>query len=884
MKRLLARCFSVSLLVLACQFAWADDVPMRLGDAVTPKSYQLELTIIPEGEKHTGKVDIALVINAPVREIRMHAEAISIKQGRLLMAGKAVRVDKVVPQGEEYVLLRFREALKPGPARLQLDFAGQMSRKEIHGVFTQREGEDWYAMTQFEATGARRAFPCFDEPGWKVPWQLTLNVKKQHMAVANTPVVGERDLGKGMKQVRFAPTKPLPSYLVAFGVGPFDALDGGMVGNVPVRYITPRGRAQEARYAKENTPAVLQALEGYFGMPYPYEKLDSLVIPMTMGFSAMENPGLITYRSNVLLARPHEETAYFKRRYVSIAAHELAHQWFGNYVTMKWWDDIWLNESFASWMASKITAQVKPEWNLDVEDVVARRSAMQADRLPSTRKIHQPVNSQHDLGNAFDAITYSKGQAVLAMYERWLGEDKFRDGVRRYMSTHAWSNASSRDFIDALAAQDPQVAKSFESFIEQPGIPRLNVTLRCDPIPLVELQQSRFVSKGTNLSPDQRWALPACYGFADGVAKVRTCTVMDEPKLMAKLESNKPLATCPQWLQANPGGVGYYRPVYWPGGLASLMDDPKRLGVAEIVAGLDDAHALIESGDLPIADAMQLAQKYADHSRREVVEAALRIAIRAHSMLDSTQHALFARYVQQSFGTRARVLGFNRKPEESDDDELLRGTLVPFVADAGLDGSLRDEASRLARQWLDDRKSVDASIIGQVLRTAAISGGAALLDTYIEAAANTKNMRERRSLLEALGAFREPPQLAKGLKVALDSRFDSRESIALVNGAAFHPATSEAAWQFVQGHFDKLMASLPKDFAATVPTFFGNACSTKIRNEVDGFFKGIIHKYEGGPRELAQSLEQIDMCVATREAQAGSLSAFLSGYQLKLPQ
>ncbi|MBB5019821.1 alanyl aminopeptidase [Chitinivorax tropicus] len=884
MKCLLAYGFTLSVLSLASGVTWADDVPMRLGESVTPKNYQLELTIVPDSEKHAGKIDIGLNINEPTHQIRMNAASINIKQGRLVMGTKTIKVDKVEPQGSDYVLLQFKEELQPGPAKLMLEFAGQVNRKDVYGVFAQKDGDDWYALTQFETTGARHAFPCFDEPGWKVPWQLTLNVKKQHLAVANTPVQAERDLGKGMKQIRFMTTKPLPSYLVAFGVGPFQVLDGGKVGSVPLRYIAPRGRAQEARYAKEHTPALLRGLEGYFGMPYPYEKLDSLVIPKTMMFSAMENPGLITYRASVLLARPHEETAQFKRRYISVAAHELAHQWFGNYVTMKWWDDIWLNESFASWMGSKIVAQLRPEWGADVENVRARRNAMMADRLPSTRKIHQPVLSQHDLGNAFDAISYSKGQAVLAMYEQWLGEDRFRQGVRHYMQKHAWSNASAGDFIDALATQDPQLAKSFESVIEQPGIPRMNVTLRCDPAPTLDLQQSRFVPKGTTLSADQRWSLPVCYSFADGVSKVRSCTVMDEPRYKVKLESNKPIETCPQWLQANPGGVGYYLPVYWPGGLVSLMDDPARLSAAEIIAGLDDANTLIRSGDLPIADALRLAQKFANHPRREVVESVIRVAQHAYEMIDSTQHALFARYVQQSLGTRARALGFNRKANEPEDDELLRVALVPFVAEAGLDGTLREEAGRLAKQWLGDRKSVDASVAPQALKIAAMSGGPALFDALVDAAGKTKHLGERMQMLEALGTFRDPALLDKAFKVALDSQFDARESITLVESAAASPATADAAWAFMKGQFEPLMARLPKDFAASVPSFFHANCQAKLRNELESFFKDRIGQYEGGPRLLSQALERADMCIATRETQASSLSAFLSGYQMRMTQ
>ncbi|MFD2271936.1 M1 family metallopeptidase [Undibacterium arcticum] len=314
---------------------------------------------------------------------------------------------------------------------------------------SKKDGDHWYVYSQFESTSARRAFPCFDEPQWKTPWTLALTVKRDHVAVTNMPSISEENVGTDMKRIRFAPTLPLPSYLIALGVGPFDVVDGGTAGmnKTALRYITPKGRAAEAAYAAKVTPEILHLLEDYFGRPYPYAKLDSMAIPITVNFGAMENAGLITYRSNILLHPADREDERAQRRYVSIAAHEMAHQWFGDLVTMAWWNDLWLNESFATWMSRKVTEKFNPAWDAQAQREDERINAIHTDRLASTRQIRQTIAKPDDLANAFDGITYDKGGAVLSMFESWLGEQRFRDGVRHYLKQHEHGNATAEDFL-----------------------------------------------------------------------------------------------------------------------------------------------------------------------------------------------------------------------------------------------------------------------------------------------------------------------------------------------------------------------------------------------------------------------------------------------------
>ncbi len=326
---------------------------------------------------------------------------------------------------------------------MQIVYSGEVSRTLTDGAFQQQQDRDWYIFTKFEPVTARRVFPCFDEPSFKVPWQLTLHVPKDLKAFSNTLPVSEQDEADGMKVVRFGETKPLPSYLVAFAVGPFDVVETGPIGKNrrPSRIIVPRGRASEAAYAASITPKMIELLEDYFGTPYPYEKLDQIVVPITAAWGAMENAGMIAY-GDFLLSPKAQDTDLLQRRRAEVMEHEMSHQWFGDLVTTAWWDDIWLNEAFASWLSSKLLNEWKPEWNIKAE-AAGSLNVMRSDSLTTARKIRQPIEAPGDIANAFDGITYGKGEAVIGMFENYMGATEFQRAIRLYLLQHAWGNATS---------------------------------------------------------------------------------------------------------------------------------------------------------------------------------------------------------------------------------------------------------------------------------------------------------------------------------------------------------------------------------------------------------------------------------------------------------
>lgn len=838
-------------------------LPMRLPGDVVPRAYTLDLTVDPDQPRHHGVVRIDVDLRQPTRVLRLHATGLQVRSAVLQLKGQSLR-GQPRQRNTDVLDLRFAKLLPAGPATLVMAFAGRIDDKDSAGLFRQREGGEWYAFTQFEATYARRAFPSFDEPGWKVPWTLSLTIPEALMAVANTPVASERSLGRGSKRVQFETTQPLPSYLLAFGVGPFDVLDGGKVGSTPIRFVTPRGRAQEARYAASQTPAIVEKLEAYFGMPYPYGKLDLMALPITLGFGAMENPGLVTFASGLLLAKPAEETARFKRDFVETQAHELAHQWFGNYVTMAWWDDLWLNESFASWMGDKITEQVAPQWRFETGVQEARATAMQTDRLQSTRRIHQPVQDSQSLGSAFDGITYSKGQVTLAMFETWMGEERFREGVRRYMRRHAWGSATGDQFLAALSDGDADIRDAFKSFTEQPGIPKLMVSLVCDGQPRLRLSQSRFLPKGSTASAASVWRVPVSVRTPSGVQQL----------LMREQSGELALADaqCPSWVEANAGGAGYYRPVYAPGQLAKLVSRPD-VGVRELLANLNDAQALTESGDLPVLQALELALQFAAHPRREVTEAALDLIVKVERLLDPQQRAAYAAVWQRAYGAQARRLGLLEVAGEPEDERLNRSRWVERVADTGQDQTLREQAARLTQAWLKDRSAIPAGSRSLVLRVAALGGDRALFDALVQVALGNPDRRERADIYSALGNFRgaELSQAARALW--LSPQHDIREVMASLRRR--DDAARDGLLAFVTSNFKALAKRLPKDAPGDFPSYFGGLCSTEDASRLEQFFGPIIQRYDGGESNLQRSLENIRLCAVYRQTQQASLAEIL---------
>jgi alanyl aminopeptidase len=856
-----------------------DPPKLRLDGSARPLRYAVDLTIVPDRDTFHGAADIALDIRTPTEILWLNAVGLNVEQASFRPAAGAPLSVKPVPGGDQFIGFSLDRPIS-GKGTLHVAYEGKISRSSSAGIFQLKEDRDWYVFSQFEPTDARRAFPCFDEPGFKVPWQMTLHVPNDNMALANTPELSESKEPNGMKTVRFKVSQPLPSYLVAIAVGPFDAVDAGRVGATPLRVIVPRGKSAQAADAAATIPRLQKLLEGYFGIPFPYEKLDSVIMPL--GDFAMENAGLITYPDSTLLADPATESIDHKRELAEIAAHEMAHQWFGDLVTTAWWNDTWLNEAFATWMERKITGELHPDWHLDVAEVDARLGAMGKDDLASTRSIRQPIAGNDDIANAFDDITYEKGAAVIEMFEHWLGPEKFRAGVQLYLKQHANGNATASDFEAAMGrVANRDVGTIFNSFLDQPGVPEITASLKCGTKPAVELSQKRSLPIGSQAKA-QSWRIPVCVAYEANGSVHRQCSMLDDPRSSIELTEAQ---TCPAWILLNDGEAGYYRVAYQSDLLNKLLAGRgTHLSVAERVGVLGDVDALVGTGETPAGTALALVSEFSKDPAPEVVEAASDIAalLKTRSVPAGLREK-GARFIREQFGARAITLGWIAKSSDSEDTRLLRQKLVPFVASFGEQKELIDDAGKLARAWFQNRQVVSAEMAGPLLQVAAEFGDREFFDLLRAAAIQERDHTLREEMLDALGSFRKPELASAALSLLLSKDVDPREGFhSLLFGPLGHAETRDVPFRFVKQNLDALLKILPRDvgadYAASLPGVGRGFCDAQHRDELNSFFADRVKDYNGGPRLLAQTLEGIDLCIAARKTLAPELTAFLNQY------
>jgi alanyl aminopeptidase len=867
-------------LALTTRAAVPEAPKLQLGNNVVPQRYRVDLTLTPGADTFRGTVEIDIAIADATAIVWLNANHLTISSSVLRNGGKDI-VPAVSPEQHGFIALQFEHAVS-GAGTLRFEYQGQVDKTSSEGVFAIEEDGEWYAYSQFETSDARRAFPCFDQPSFKTPWQITLHVPEAASAFANTSEESESKESGGMKVVRFRESKPLPSYLVAFAAGRFEIVDEGKVGKTPLRVIVPRGHTADAKFAAAAIPQLLAIEEKYFGRPYPYEKLDSVVMPISN--FAMENAGLITYGQSLLLAKPGTDTLARQRECALVTAHEMAHQWFGDLVTMQWWNDIWLNEAFATWMERKTVGEWKPDWSADVIAVSERLRSMGLDSLVSARSIAQPIESESDIANAFDDITYEKGAAVLRMFEHYAGTKEFQRGVRAYLKQYEWRTAMTPDFLTAVSkGSRVNMSAAFGTFLNQPGVPMVTADLDCSAAkPVLHLSQKRSLPIGSPASPEQTWQVPVFIRYQDG----------DEARnqriLLASRNADAALTGahgCPTWLLGNDEGAGYYR-VRYGGNLLDhvLANGGSALSVAERVSELGNVNALVDSGDLPPARALALVPEFSGDANGSVVETAMDTA----SMLkgpaipeDLRPNA--SRYIRSVFGKRAESLGWQSKAGESDDIKLMRSKLTPFVADEGHDRTLIDGAGALARQWLKDRSGVEPEMVEPVLQTAAQFGDRDLWDLIHQQALAEKDPALREKLIDALGSFRNRELAEASLDLVLKKDFDIRQTFhALLFDPLDNVETDDLPFEFVREHLDALLALLPRevdeDFAAYLPLTGKEFCDATHRDELDSFFRDRVKNYSGGTRNLRNTLESIDDCIARKKDLGPSFAEFLKGY------
>ncbi len=866
-----------------------EPIPLgRLPEGVTPTHYTLWMEVVPSRERFRGRVDIRVQLDAPRRVIWMHGQDVNVTEAEVLPDGQEAvlgRFEQVDDSG--VAALRLDEEVGPGEVEISLTYDAPFDR-QLKGLYRVDTGGESYAFTQFEATSARLAFPCFDEPRFKTPFDITLAVQPDHEAVSNTTPDSTRTV-EGMKEVRFSETLPLPTYLVAMAVGPLDIVEhapippnGVRSRPLPFRGVAARGRGARLAYALEHTAPLVAYLEEYFGTEYPYDKLDIIAVP-DFASGAMENAGAITFRETLLLLDPAQAPEDQRRGFAHVMAHELAHQWFGNLVTMPWWDDIWLNEAFATWMGTKTVAAVHPEYHADIGMVRSIHYAMGADSLVSARRIRQPIDTNHDIRNAFDAITYRKGGGVLEMFERWMGEDTFRDGIREHMSRHRFGTATADDLLDALsqlAGQD--VATPFNTFLEQPGVPLLEATRSCgDEGNALVVRQRRYLPVGSAGDAAQRWQIPVCIRWGAGRETEDTCELVTEAEARIDLGER-----CPDWVMPNARAAGYYRFTMPPEDIARLtgagwrqLDARERLSVADALSSAYSAATL--EAPAVLGNAGRFA---ADEARYVAVEPMGLISFaREQVATDDAERARVAAFAERTYRARARALGWGPRRGRAEDGEtaLLRESVQSFLAHTARSAAARREAARLGRAYLGDDgalhpDAVEASLVSVVLAVAVQEGDAAFFDRLLERVLASDDALFRGHGLEALGSTHDPALAERALALALDPRVRVNEVTITLGRQLGMRETRDAAWVWLQAHFDDVFGRVATTRAGYAPWYLTGFCSEARAAEVEAFFAPRIEALPGGPRNLAGALEAIRLCAARVDAQRETTLRFFA--------
>jgi cytosol alanyl aminopeptidase len=845
---------------------------LRLPRNFLPTGYRARLAIDPARDVFAGWIEIAGDIKERSRSFWLHGRKLKIAAAKITRGERTVRVD-VVPVGEDLLAFRPAEPLDPGPITVAVEYTGSFDVAEGMGAYKRVFDDVPYIETQFESIFARRVFPCFDEPDSKVPWQLTLDVPNNQVAVANTMQTAETAVDAQTKRVAFAPTRPLPTYLIAFGVGPFEFVDAGKTrGGIPIRIIALKGRAHEAKWSAETAARIVGLLEDYFGIPYPYDKLDHISRPSLQG-GAMENAGLITYGKRLILRDPAHITQGEKFGWVSVAAHELAHQWFGDLVTTAWWDDIWLNEGFATWLASKIVAQFDPAWRGDLLDTNQRETALNADRVVNARRVRQAITNPGDIFQAFDGITYQKGASILAMFERAIGPDKFRDGVRAYLKKHSDGNATSADFVAAISeVTGRDVAPAFSSFLDQAGAPVVRAELRCDAgqPPALLLSQHRYVLPGSPAPPEGTpWRMPVCVAYDRAGARGETCTDLTAARSELALDTK----TCPTWLFANAGARGYYRTSQPEPAIVALRDRGwKLLTPNERMVAFSDVSAFAATGELDVAIQMSFVPKLLAERHRVAVAAAANAANQARRVLAADKQPRLDAWIRATFGPAARALGWQARPRDDIDAERSRAELVSLVAWSG-DPALRAAAVALARNW----KTLATADRGNILAVAA-DADAATFDRLLAAAPVETNPELRADLLRAITLVSDEARLRSAIALAFDNRLEVREARGLLL-AGRTPQQARVVEAYLRERIQDILARFPDNGgagSANLANAFLRSCDAARRDDAAAFVKQHFGKFTGAPRIIARGLEGFDQCVAARNLVGPKLEAWLA--------
>jgi aminopeptidase N len=796
--------------------------PGKLPKTVRPTEYAV--WIQPDATKlaFIGRETIKLNVERPTREIVFNSLEITISEARLdekMLPGSAIKMD-----GEkELATITLPDEVAAGEHTLALSFAGRINQfgRGLFYAKYQEQGtgaKKMFLGTQFEPTDARRFFPCWDEPSFRAAFQLTAVVPENWMAVSNMPIASEKKVDGG-REVSFRPTPSMASYLNVFCAGEFDAIESEVAG-VKLRIITTKNKAESGRYALESTAKILRYYNDYFGVPYPLPKLDQLAIPGGFG-GAMENWGGITYYETALLFDPKNSSAATKQRVFEVIAHEVAHQWFGDLVTMAWWDNLWLNEGFASWMGTKCTAHFNPSWEVWLQKSqprdptrrvgIPKEQAMEGDARVTTHPIQQKVANEAEANSAFDDITYQKGQSFLRMLESFLGDDVFRDGIRRYMQAHKYSNSTTADLWNALSeASGKPVGEIAAGWTEKPGFPIVSVKREAND--RVALAQERF-TVGFRDDGNALWKIPLTY-FVDGASAPDTL-------LMEEKTASLPDVPADRALKLNVDGAGNYRVAYDDESWKLLLATLPGMNVPDKVNLLSDAWAFVEAGQKPFAFYTELVNRVPADTAIALREQIISVCdFIDHLLVDTPERQEFRGYARRLLRPTLDTLTLQPKSGEQMTATLLRASLVRELGLLG-DGDIIKTCRQNFDFYLKNPASLSPDLRPPTFAIAMRNGDAAVWEKLHDLGLKTASTEEKQNFYDALAFATDPALIKKTLAISLTEELPTSRAIFLVSKVARESDRPDLVWDFAKANTKALLAKVDALTANTyVPGLF----------------------------------------------------------------
>ncbi len=844
---------------------------LRLPPDVRPVAYDLRVEVDPaSGDAFRGTVAIRLRLERARRALELHAADLSLANARVEAGGGERPAGLRLRPATESVEIRLAQAVPAGEVVLRLDFSGEL-RGDLRGLYRAASGERRYAFTQLEAADARRFFPCFDEPAFKSRFTLHVTTAKRHTVLSNSPALREEPLDSGRKTVHFAETPPLSTYLVALCVGELEGSPPEHVGPTPIRVWHVPGKSHLTAFALEAARESLLRLERYFDLPYPYAKLDLVAAP-DFEAGAMENAGCVLFRETLLLADPASASLAEKKRVAEVICHELAHMWYGDLVTMAWWNDLWLNEAFATWMAFTIVDQWRPDWKLWLDFEHHRSAALGLDALDHTHPIYVEVRTPADATQNFDLITYEKGASVVRMIERYLGAEAFRAGVRLYIRRHREANAVASDLWNALAeAAGEPVEPVVRAWIERPGFPLLAVrrTPRGDAL---ELRQERFFARPGRRAA-ARWPVPWVARIGEATGGVRL-----ERRLLRRARERIELGGAARFVHANADEGGFFRPHHDARELAALAGALPELTAVERMGLVSHQWALVRAGRAPIASFLDLADAFGDEREPEVL-VALRgaLAFVEEQLAPAAGGDTSARlhdWLATRFSSQLAKLGWDAAPGDDDDTRLRRAAVIGLLGEVAERPAVLAEAARRFTRYLADRSTLEPNLASTVVLQAARTADASRFDALLQAMRAARTPQERQRFLLALAECRDPALVERALALPLSEEVATQDVAILLARLLGNRAARERTWSFVKRRWAALRRRMPPMLASRVVEATPALQTAAWRRDVAAFFRA--HPGPTAARALRQALERFALNAELRRREAPGLARWLA--------